>query len=65
MQGEAKDRWMKLCEQAAIEQDSNKLIDLVRQINDLLSEKQRRIESRKPLSSTGSAALRSVQSLPR
>jgi hypothetical protein len=38
-----KARWMELCEQAAVEQDSKKLMELVTEINRLLLEKERRI----------------------
>lgn len=48
MQGETKARWMKLCEQAAVEQDPAKLLDLVKQINDLLAYKQNRLQTRNP-----------------
>lgn len=40
---EQTERWMKLCEQAAIEQDPKKLLELVREINDLLAKKQDRL----------------------
>lgn len=43
MQGPVKERWKILCEQAAQEQDSKKLIELVREINDLLAAKQERL----------------------
>jgi hypothetical protein len=43
MQGEKKERWMELCEQAANEQDSAKLLKLVTEINRLLDEKSKRI----------------------
>jgi len=43
MQGEKKERWMVLCAQAAVEQDPEKLMELVREINDLLEEKERRL----------------------
>ena len=39
------ERWKMLCEQASIEQDPQKLIELVREINRLLSEKQARISA--------------------
>ena len=39
-----KERWLKLCEQAAIEQDPKKLIELVEEINRLLGEKQNRLD---------------------
>jgi hypothetical protein len=40
---EQTERWMKLCEQASTEQDPKKLIELVREINDLLAKKQARL----------------------
>ena len=43
MQGQTKERWRKLCEQAAIEQDPDKLMELVREINDLLQQKEQRL----------------------
>jgi hypothetical protein len=45
MQGKT-ERWQHLCELAAIEQDPEKLIQLVREINDLLDEKRRRLTTR-------------------
>jgi hypothetical protein len=41
---ENEERWRELCEQAAVEQDPKKLLELTRQINDLLSGKQHRLE---------------------
>ena len=43
MNGEAKERWMELCARAAVEQDPQKLMELVSEINDLLEEKERRL----------------------
>jgi hypothetical protein len=43
MKGEKRERWMELCAQAAEEQDGIKLLELVKQINDLLEEKERRL----------------------
>lgn len=43
MKGELRERWMRLCEQAAIEQDAERLMDLVSEINRLLEEKERRL----------------------
>jgi len=40
-----KERWLRLCEQAAIEQDSTKLLELVKEINRLLAEKEARLEA--------------------
>jgi hypothetical protein len=53
MQGENAERWRKLCEQAATEQDSEKLMDLVKEITRLLDEKERRLKKEQ---SKGSAA---------
>jgi hypothetical protein len=36
--------WKQLCAEAAVEQDPQRLLELTRQINDLLLGKQRRIE---------------------
>ena len=43
MQGEIRDRWLVLCEQAAIEQDPDKLMALIREINSLLEVKETRL----------------------
>lgn len=53
MKGPVKERWMELCEQAATEQDSARLIELVTEINRLLDEKRARLaeESQKGRSS--------------
>ncbi len=40
MEGATKERWWILCEQAAKEQDSERLMELVKEINDLLGKKQ-------------------------
>ena len=37
------ERWMELCAQAAVEQDPDKLLALVKEINDLLEAKERRL----------------------
>jgi hypothetical protein len=44
MQGENKERWRKLCEQAPIEQDLKKLDQIINQINELLLNKRLRLE---------------------
>jgi hypothetical protein len=41
---EKTERWKQLCEQAAVEQDPRRLLELTREINDLLLGKQRRLE---------------------
>ena len=40
------EEWLKLCEQAAIEQDPQKLFQLVRRINELLEAKEKRLQAR-------------------
>ena len=47
MQGEAGVRFRKLCEQAAVEQDSEKLLKLIQDIDTLLEEKQQRLHNAK------------------
>ena len=46
MQGEAKQRWQDLCEQAAIEQDPERLMRLIEEINRLLEAKEKRLQER-------------------
>ncbi len=46
MEGETKDRWFELCAQAAVEQDPDKLIELVKEISRLLDEKEARLKGR-------------------
>jgi hypothetical protein len=41
---ENKERWKILCEQAAVEQDPKKLLELTKEINDLLLGKQHRLD---------------------
>ena len=41
---EKKEKWFELCEQAAVEQDPEKLMALVRQINALLDQKEQRLK---------------------
>jgi len=43
MQGEIRERWQKLCEQAAEEQDHDKLMKLIEEINYLLEAKEQRL----------------------
>jgi hypothetical protein len=43
MQGTRKERWMELCAQAAVEQDGKKLLELVKEISNILEEKERRL----------------------
>ena len=44
MQGPTKERWQELTEQASVEQDPEKLLMLIKEINNLLEEKQKRID---------------------
>ena len=46
MQGETKERWIRLCEQAATEQDSQKLIKVLDEIFRLLEEKRLRVSKK-------------------
>jgi hypothetical protein len=48
---ENEERWKELCEKASKEQDPKKLIELTRQINDLLLFKRKRIDSEPPVNS--------------
>jgi len=43
MHGENGERWRVLCEQAAVEQDHDRLLMLIRDINGLLDEKEARL----------------------
>lgn len=40
---EQTERWMKLCAQVAVEQDPDRVLELVKEINELLQQKERRI----------------------
>jgi hypothetical protein len=44
--------WKQLCAQAAVEQDPKKLHELIRQINELLDAKERRLNSLPPKGKT-------------
>ena len=44
MQGETREQWMQLCQRASTEQDPDKLVQLVREINNLLEEKRARLD---------------------
>lgn len=43
MQGETRELWEQLCEQAAVEQDPEKMLKLISEINRLLTEKEERL----------------------
>jgi predicted house-cleaning noncanonical NTP pyrophosphatase (MazG superfamily) len=43
MKGKTRETWQEFCEQAAVEQDPDKLLELVREINRMLEEKENRL----------------------
>ncbi len=45
MQGETRELWLRLCEQAAVEQDHNRLLELIREISALFDEKEARLQA--------------------
>ena len=47
MRGKTRERWQELCAQAADEQDPERLMELVREINQLLEEKELRLQRQK------------------
>jgi hypothetical protein len=53
MQGENKERWKLLCEQAAVEKDPVKLHALIKKINDLLEAKEARLRGAAPSDQSG------------
>jgi len=48
MQAQNAERWRELCAQAAVEQDPIKLMQLIREINPMLLEKEERLQRRQP-----------------
>ena len=57
MKGPLKERWMNLCEQATVEQDTQKLMVLIQEINRLLEEKEQRLHrQQKSCSENGTVA---------
>jgi hypothetical protein len=42
--GEKRERWQELCEQASVEQDSQRLLEIVAEINRLFEEKRKRLD---------------------
>jgi malate synthase len=53
MEGETKQRWEQLCEQAAVEQDREKFFELIREINRLLEERRMHLDNKKPMTAAG------------
>jgi hypothetical protein len=45
MRGPTKERWFQLCQQAAVEQDPVKLLELITEINDILEQKEKRLKA--------------------
>jgi len=45
MEGEKRERWMRLCVEVADEQDSNRLLELISEIDCLLHEKEMRLRN--------------------
>ena len=43
-----REEWMKLCEQAAAEQDTERLLELIGKINQMLDEKEMRLKRERP-----------------
>jgi hypothetical protein len=56
MQGETKERWRRLCEQASSEQDPERLIALVQEIERLLADKEQRLRHVKERSESRASA---------
>ena len=50
---EDKEKWMQLCEQAAVEKDPGRLLALVAEINQLLEQKEKRLSVSKPTTEKG------------
>jgi len=55
MRGETGERWRKLCEQAAVEQDPRKLMELIHEIDRLLEEKEKCLAAREESQAKGAA----------
>jgi hypothetical protein len=47
MQGETRERWQRLCEQAANEKNPERLMALIEEINQLLEAKEQRLQQQK------------------
>jgi hypothetical protein len=48
MKGENKEHWKLLCERAAVEQDPERLMELIHEINRMLDDKERRLQRERP-----------------
>ena len=47
MQGQTRESWERLCQQAAIEQDPERLMSLIEELNELLEAKEKRLMQQK------------------
>jgi len=47
MQGQTRECWERLCQQAAIEQDPERLMSLIEELNELLEAKEKRLKQQK------------------
>ena len=55
MQGKNLELWQQLCQQAAIEQDPDRLIELTNEINRLLDEKETRLKKSRQVDAASAA----------
>ena len=44
MQNETKERWKELCERAAVEQDHDKFLAIIQELNEVLEAKEHRLK---------------------
>jgi hypothetical protein len=59
MQGPTRERWLEICEQVIAEQDPDKFLKLITELNDLLDEKEERLlAQRKGMSEHSRSGLR-------
>jgi hypothetical protein len=58
MKGEKLEVWQTLCAQAAVEQDAEKLMELVKEIDRLLGEKQDRLNRERNVKQTNTTSLK-------
>jgi mevalonate kinase len=56
MQGQNLENWQKLCEEAATEQDPERLLQLIHQIDRMLTEKEQRLKAQKEAQQIGELA---------
>jgi hypothetical protein len=51
VQGEQRERWVQLSQQASAEQDPDKLLELIQEINRILEEKETRLKRQRKIAS--------------